>query len=168
MRSKFILALVLISILTMSSTAFAHESYVGGVEDYHARVGEPYTFEGKLETKEQGPFEVRFQAVRLEDGAHILSMNSRSVDGSYKFATQFFDGAEHQVTISLIDPKTNSVISEKKMKVEVEAFHPPMFIKMKTLVFLILIIIIGMLSGVGVTRLKKANRPVEGERTHVV
>lgn len=167
MRSKFVLALLLISILTMSSTAFAHGSHVRDT-NYHARVGEPFTFEGKLETPEQGPFEVRFQAVRLEDGAQILSMNSHSLDGSYKFAMQFFDGAEHQVTISLIDPTTNSVISEKQTKVEVQAFHPPMFVKMKTLAFLIIIIIIGMLSGVGVKRLKKVNRPMEGEHTHVV
>jgi hypothetical protein len=167
MRFKFVLVLALISMLTMSSTVFAHGSH-GGTADYHARVGEPFTFEGKLETKEQRPFKVHFQAVRLEDGAQILSMNSRSLNGSYKFAMQFFDGAEHQVTISLIDPKTNSVISEKKMKVEVEAFHPPMFIKMKTIAFLIIIIIIGMLSGVGITRLKKANRPMEGDPTHVI
>jgi len=167
MRSKFVLALIIISILTMSSTAFAHESHVGDA-DHHARVGEPFTFEGKLEAKEQGPFEVRFQAVRLEDGAHILSMSNHSLDGSYNFAMQFFDGAEHQVTISLIDPKTNSVVSEKKATVEVQGFHPPMFVKMKTLAFLILIIMIGMLSGVGVTRLKKVNRPMKGEHTHVV
>ena len=167
MQSKFVLVIVLISMLTMSFTVFAHESH-GGDADYHARVGDPFTFKGNLKTTEQGPFDVRFQAVRMEDGANILSMKSHSLDGSYKFDMQFFDGAEHQVTISLIDPTTNSVISEKKMKVEVEAFHPPMFTKIKTFAFLLIVIIIGMIFGVGVTRVKKANRPMEGEHTHVV
>lgn len=167
MQSKIVLVIVLISMLTMSSTVFAHGSH-GGDADYHARVGDPFPFKGKLETTKQGPFDVRFQAVRLEDGANIISMKSHSLDGSYKFDMQFFDGAEHQVTISLIDPTTNSVISEKKMKVEVEAFHPPMFIKIKTFAFLLIVIIIGMFFGVGVARVKKANRPMEGERIHVV
>ena len=85
MRFKFVLVLAFISILMMSSNAFAHES-PGGEADYHARVGELLTLEGKLDTTEQRPLEVRFRAVRLEDGAQILSMNSRSLDGSYKFA----------------------------------------------------------------------------------
>ena len=132
--------LLLVSVLFMtmaSSVVSAHGSEQGG-GDHHARVGELASFEGKLETtgQEKGPYEVQFHAIRLEDKAEILSMKSSSNDGSYKFAMQFFDGAEHEVAITLIDPATKSVLAEKKVTVEVEGFHPPFAVKAKTLVFL--------------------------------
>lgn len=167
MRFNFALVIALISMFTLSSTVFAHGSN-GGDADHHARVGELFTLTGKLEVKEKGPFEVSFHAVRLEDGADILSIKSLSPDGSYQFAMQFFDGAEHEVTLSLIQPSTNSVIAEKKMVVEVEGFHPPMFIKLKSTMFLMILIAIGMVFGVGLTRVKKVNRPLEGAQPHVL
>jgi hypothetical protein len=171
MRSKFVFVIALICMLMTSSIVFANGSHVsnGTKVDYQARVGELANFEGKFDNidQKQGPFEVLFSAVRLEDGAQILSMKNRSLDGSYKFAMQFFDGAEHEVTVSLINPTTGSVITEKKIKVEVQAFHPPMFIKIKTLAFLIIIIAIGMVAGVKATRFGKVNRKLEGGHPNV-
>lgn len=166
MRFNVALVIALFSIIMMSSTVFAHGTNSGNA-DHHARVGELFPIEGNFETKEQGPFEVRFRAVRLEDGADILSMKGLSTDGSYRFAMQFFDGAEHEVILTLVDPKTKAVVAVKKMLVEVEGFHPPMFIKMKTMAFILSLIVIGMGLGVGLTRLKKGYRPLEGGHLHV-
>jgi hypothetical protein len=168
MRFRIVLLVSVLFMTMTSSVVFALESKQGG-GDYHARVGELAYFEGKLETtgQEKGPYEVQFHAIRLEDEAEILSMKSSSTDGSYKFAMQFFDGAEHEVTIALVDPATKSVLAEKKITVEVEGFHPPFAVKAKTLAFLLLVIAFGMVLGVSVTRWGKANRKWKGEHPHV-
>lgn len=168
MRFRVVL---LVSVLLMSMTSpavFAHGSDQGSGA-HHARVGELAYFEGKLETsgQERGPYEVQFHAIRLEDKAEIMSMKSSSTDGSYKFAMQFFDGAEHEVTISLVDPATKSILAEKKVTVEVEGFHPPFAVKVKTMVFLLSVIAFGMVVGVSVTRWGKTNRKWKGEHPHV-
>jgi hypothetical protein len=168
MRLKIVLLVSVLFLTMTSSVVFAHGSEQGG-GDQHARVGELASFEGKLETagQEKGPYEVQFHAIRLEDNAKILSMKSSSNDGSYKFAMQFFDGAEHEVAITLIDPDTKSVLAEKKVTVEVEGFHPPFAVKVKTTVFLLFIIAFGMVVGVGVTRWGKSIRKGKGEHPHV-
>jgi len=155
--------------ITLTKTVvFAHGSNQGG-SDHHARVGELANFEGKLETTGEGksPYEVQFHALRLEDGAEILSIKSNSTDGSYKFAMQFFDGAEHQVSIALINPATKSVLVEKKLSVEVEGFHPPFAVKFKTLAFLLFVIAFGMVVGVSVSRWGKTKRNWKGDHPHV-
>lgn len=167
MRFKYIwMAVIGLSLVTASS-AFADGSHSHEAKEGQARVGELHAIAGKLETAEKGPFEVRFQAVRLEDGAQILSMSSPSADGSYKFSMQFFDGAEHEVTVSLVNPATKAVITEKKENVEVQAFHPPAFIKFKTLAFLMIVIALGMVLGVWMARWKKAARQLKGGHSHV-
>lgn len=158
MQFKFLIVAVLCLMLIFPALTFANGLHDGHNAD--TAVGELYTVEGKLDTNEQGPFNVRFQAVRLEDGANILSMNNRSIDGSYRFSAQFFDGAEHEVTVSLIQSETNAILSEKKMNVVVQAFHPPMPVKIKSLAFMLLVIAAGMTLGVGAAQL--------GKRTQIV
>ncbi len=169
MPYRVVLLVSLLFAMMSSAVSFAHGSHQGGSGDHHARVGELAHFQGKLEPKggEQGPFTVQIEAVRLEDGAQILSLESISEDGTYDFAMQFFDGAEHEVTIALVNPATQSVLAEKKATVDVEGFHPPFAVKAKTLVFLLLVIASGMGLGVSVTRWGKANRIGKGEHSHV-
>jgi|GEM_PF-3318999 len=168
MRFSISVVIALMLLFSASAAVLAHGT--NGVEgDHHARVGELSYMEGKFDKigQEQGPYDVLFSAVRLEDGAPILSMKSRSQDGSYKFAMQFFDGAEHEVTISLVNPATKAVIAEKKVTMEVEGFHPPASVKAKTMAFLILVIAAGMAVGVGLARLGKANQQWKGGHSHV-
>jgi hypothetical protein len=163
MRFDIILMTVFVAIFLLPSAAFAHTDEADGKDTgQHAYVGELFPFEGKFDVSEEGPFIVSFHAVRLEDGADILSMESNSLDGSYQFAMQFFDGAEHKVSITLIHPETNALIAEKVLNVEVEGFHPPMFIKIKTLAFLMVVIILGMLLGVGMARVKQLIQRLKG------
>ncbi|NBI29280.1 hypothetical protein [Chengkuizengella marina] len=152
---SLLLTLGFIFLFMLSATVMAHDNNDHGRSiDHHAEVGKLYSFEGKLETTENGPFEIRFHAIRLEDDAQIITMKNTSEDGSYQFAAQFFDGAEHDVTFSLLNPVTEEVIMEKTELVEVLGFDPPMFIKIKTIFFLVMMIVIGMLLGVGVIKLR--------------
>jgi hypothetical protein len=156
----------ILAMIVISSSAYAHESKDTGF-NHHARVGELSYFEGALDTGGQGPVEVQFHAVRLEDGASILAMTNRSVDGSYRFGAQFFDGAEHEVTIRAINPMDGSILAEQKTVVEVEGFHPPASVKLKTMAFLLAVIALGMTLGVGIARLGKGVRPSKGGNPRV-
>jgi hypothetical protein len=163
---KICMAVFLLMML-MSSAVFAHDHSNGTNSDHHARVGELAYFTGGFDNLGQGPFEVRFNAVKLEDGAQILSLVSRSTDGTYKFGAQFFDGAEHEVTIQAIHPANGSILAEKKLVVEVEAFNPPASVQIKTMAFLLAVIAIGMAAGAGITRFGKAKRQWKGGNPRV-
>lgn len=161
MQFNRVAGLVFILMLTMQASVFAHDS--GESEaDIHARVGELAYVEGKFDQIGSDPVAVKFKAVRLEDGADILSMESASVDGTYKFGMQFFDGAEHEVTIEAVDSANGSVIAEQKYIVGVEAFNPPASVKFKTLGFLLAVIAIGMLAGVSISKLGRRTRYTKG------
>ncbi|MFS1511064.1 hypothetical protein VQL36_01310 [Chengkuizengella sp. SCS-71B] len=164
---SLLLTLGFVLLFTLSATVMAHDDNDHGRSiDHHAEVGKLYTFEGNLETLESGPYEIRFQAIRLEDNAHILSMKNTSEDGTYQFTAQFFDGAEHDVTFSLLNPVTDEVIMERTELVEVQGFDPPIFIKLKTIFFLVMMIGIGMLLGVGVIKLKRSRHATKGGAYH--
>ncbi|NDI34935.1 hypothetical protein [Chengkuizengella sediminis] len=164
---SLLLMLGLVFLLGLSTTVRAHDDNDHGrAIDHHTEVGKLYSFEGKLETTENGPFEILFHVIRLEDNAQILTMKNTSEDGTYQFAAQFFDGAEHDVTFSLLNPVTNEVIMERTELVEVQGFDPPMFIKLKTIFFLVMMIGIGMLLGVGVIKLKRSRHAIKGGAYH--
>ncbi|ALS20548.1 hypothetical protein [Paenibacillus naphthalenovorans] len=165
-RHWFGLSSVLLMML-MSATVLAHESQETHASEHHARVGQLFYLEGTFDHIGSDPVEVRFQAVKLEDGAHILSLQNRSNDGSYKFGMQFFDGTEHEITVQAIHPANGSVLAEKKTTVGVEAFHPPMSVKIKTMIFLLATIAIGMAAGVGLSAIWKAQRLSKGGDSHV-
>jgi hypothetical protein len=160
---------LMLLMIMMPSAVFADGSHGtnSGSQGDHARVGELAYFEGKFDHLGQGPFEVKFNAVKLEDGAQILALQSRSMDGTYKFGAQFFDGAEHEVTVQVIDPATGSILAEEKTVVEVEAFNPPALVKFKTMAFLLAVIAIGMVAGVGITRFGKTKRQWKGGNPRV-
>ncbi len=161
MRFNRVAGLILILMLTMQASVFAHGSDESEA-DIHTRVGELAYVEGKFDQIGSNPVAVKFKAVRLEDGADILSMESSSVDGTYKFGMQFFDGAEHEVTVEAVDPANGSVIAEQKYIVGVQAFNPPAGVKFKTLAFLLAVIAIGMIAGVGISKLGKSIRYAKG------
>jgi len=161
MRFNRVAGLVLILMVMMQASVFAHGSDESEA-DIHARVGELAYVEGKFDQIGSNPVAVKFKAVRLEDGADILSMESSSVDGTYKFGMQFFDGAEHEVTVEAVDPANGSVIAEQKYIVGVQAFNPPAGVKFKAFVFLLAVIAIGMTAGVGISKLGKRTRYAKG------
>ena len=161
MRFNRVAGLVLILMLMMQASVFAHESGDPNA-DIHARVGELAYVEGKFDQIGSNPVAVKFKAVRLEDGADILSMESSSVDGAYKFGMQFFDGAEHEVTVEAVDAANGSVIAEQKYIVDVQAFNPPAGVKFKAFAFLLVVIAIGMIAGVGISKLGMRTRYAKG------
>ena len=85
-------------------------------------------------------------------------MESPSVDGTYKFGMQFFDGAEHEVTVEAVDAANGSIIAEQKYIVEVEAFNPPAGVKFKTLGFLLAVIATGATPSRGARNAKTGER----------
>ena len=151
----------------MSTSVFAHVSHETGPAEHHARVGQLFYSEGVFEQLGQVPVEIRFQAVKLEDGASILSLQNRSGDGSYTFGVQFFDGTEHEITVQAIDPTNGSVLAEKKTTVGVEALHPPMSVKIKALTFLLAAMVLGMVAGAGLSGIGKAKRQYKGGDAYV-
>jgi hypothetical protein len=132
-----------------------------------ARVGELAYFEGTFDNLGQGPFTIRFHAKKLEDGAEIITLQSPSADGTYRFGVQFFDGAEHEVTVQAINPTTGAVLAEKTAAVEVEAFNPPAPVILKTMAFLFAVMAVGMTAGVGIQRWVKAKRQWKGGNPRV-
>lgn len=163
MRFNKVAGLVLILMLMMQASVFAHEHESGESDaDIHAEVGKLSYVEGKFDQIGSNPVAVKFKAVRLEDGADILSMESSSVDGTYKFGMQFFDGAEHEVTVEAVDPVNGSVIAEQKYIVDVQAFNPPAGVKFKAFAFLLAVIAIGMIAGVGISKLGMRTRYAKG------
>ena len=163
-RISRVAGLVLVLMLMIQAAVSAHGSEQSGHSDadIHAKVGELAYVEGKFEQLGSAPVAVTFKAVRLEDGANILSMQSPPNDGSYKFGMQFFDGAEHEVTVEAVDAASGSVIAEQKFLVDVQAFNPPAAVKFKTFVFLLAVIAAGMAAGVGVGKLGKKTRYAKG------
>lgn len=169
MRFSRATVLVLILMLMMQAAVFAHGSEEAGQSDadIHAKVGELAYVEGKFGQIGSVPVAVTFKAVRLEDGANILSMQSSSDDGSYKFGMQFFDGAEHEVTVEAVDTASGSVLAEQKFLVDVQGFNPPAAVKFKTFAFLLAVIAAGMAAGVGISKLVKRTRNAKGGMLNV-
>ncbi|MCA0757665.1 hypothetical protein KP806_21615 [Paenibacillus sp. N4] len=169
MRFSRVAGLILILMLMMQAAVFAHgsEQSEHSEADIHAKVGELAYVEGKFEQLGNAPVAVTFKAVRLEDGANILSMQSSSEDGAYKFGMQFFDGAEHEVTVEAVDAASGTVIAEQKFFVDVQAFNPPAAVKFKTFAFLLAVIAAGMAAGVGVSKLGKRTRYAKGDVLNV-
>lgn len=151
--------------LLVASVSLAHDSGERHA-DKQARVGNLAYFEGSFGNSLKGPLEIQFHAVKLEDGVKILSLKSLSADGSYRFGVQFFDGANHEVTIQAINPDNGELLAEEKTVVEVEALHPPASAKIKTIAFLLALIGLGMAAGVAISRIGKKKELMKGGNSY--
>jgi hypothetical protein len=161
----FLFLLLLHIVFPIQESALAHgPNNLEG--DHHAKVGELAYFRGEFTTNSEEPTEIRLRARHIESDSIILDIKSVSVDGSYEFGVQFFDGAEHEVTIQATDSTTDSILGEKKTVVEVEAFNPPTSVKMKTLIFLLFVIILGMVGGYTLARFYHSRKFTKGGNSY--
>jgi len=87
-------------------------------------------------------FEVAFW--HIEDDKPIFSTQLFGKQGSANLDFQFFDGAEHEVRVTASNAAGKVQLTRT---VEVEAIHPPMPVKVKTLLYFIFIAFIGILIG---------------------
>ena len=80
----------------------------------------------------------------IEDEKPVFSMQLPAPSGETQLMFQFFDGAEHEVRVEAGSPQGNVNLARV---VEVEGINPPMAVKIKTTVYLVLITLLGMLLG---------------------
>jgi hypothetical protein len=153
--------------LTIGSAVASAHDHGAQASDSHTQVGSMHYLEGKFDSIGEGPFIIRLHAVRIEDGAEIITLASPSADGSYKFGVQFYDGTEHEVTIRAEDRVNGTVAVEKTLTVSVEAFNPPASLQMGTTAFLLLIIGLGISAGVAVNYVRNAKHSWKGGGTNV-
>ena len=80
----------------------------------------------------------------IEDDKPVFSGRLLGKEGSANLNFQFFDGAEHEVRVT-----ARHAAGEVRLKraVEVEAIHPPMVIKIKTMVYFLLVVFSGIALG---------------------
>ena len=87
-------------------------------------------------------FEVKFWHV--EDDKPVFSTQLFGKQGSANLDFQFFDGAEHEVRVTASNAAGKVQLTRT---VEVEAIHPPMPVKIKTLFYSLVITFLGILMG---------------------
>lgn len=87
-------------------------------------------------------FEVKFW--HIEDDKPVFSTQLFGKEGSANLDFQFFDGAEHEIRVSASNAQGSIQLSRV---VEVEAIHPSMETKIKTLFYFLLISFLGILIG---------------------
>lgn len=94
---------------------------------------------------------VKIDAHHIEDDKTMLHTEFVSTDGSFSFDNQFFDGAEHRLTFT-VEPTAASSIKftsvSTEFPVEVMGVQPPTDVKVKTIIFLLLVVALGMVAGV--------------------
>jgi hypothetical protein len=87
-------------------------------------------------------FEVKFW--HIEDDKPVFATTLFAPSGQTQFDFEFFDGAEHEVRVAA----SNSVGTVELSKVvEVEAVDPPLPVKIRTTVLLVLVTFVGILIG---------------------
>lgn len=80
----------------------------------------------------------------VEDDKPVFVTTLFAPTGQTQFDFEFFDGAEHEVRLAA----RNSLGQVEMTKVvEVEAVSPPLFVKVKTTIYLVLVTFVGILMG---------------------
>ncbi|GEM_PF-2146769 len=80
----------------------------------------------------------------VEDDKPIFATTLFAPEGVTSLDFQFFDGAEHQVRLSAQSPAGEVSLARV---VEVEGINPPMAVKVKTTIYMLLLVLIGILVG---------------------
>lgn len=107
---------------------------------------------------------VKITAHHIEDDKTMLYTEFIAADGEFSFENQFFDGAEHLLTFSAeptASSSSNFTPISKQFPVEVAGVQPPLDVKVKTMVFLLGLMAIGMLVGVTGAKARKSRRAVK-------
>jgi len=128
-------------------------------------VGHPTRITGQIADKATGrPVSnvlVKINAHHIEDNKTMLHTEFVAVDGSFSFDNHFFDGAEHNLTFTAEPTAASSIRFETvstEFPVEVVGVHPPTDVKVKTMIFLLGIIALGMVLGVITAKSLKSRR----------
>jgi hypothetical protein len=122
-----------------------------------ATVGELTTISGEVRDKQNGlvpNVKVKITTHHVEDDKPMFSGEFLSLDGTFTWDNQFFDGAEHNVIVTA-SPTEESIQFEpitSEYLIDVEGYHPPKTIVVKTLLFLILITAISMMLAYVITK----------------
>ncbi|GAB6174898.1 hypothetical protein JCM15765_43760 [Paradesulfitobacterium aromaticivorans] len=94
---------------------------------------------------------VKINAHHMEEDKNVLHTEFVSTDGGFGFDNMFADGAEHLLTF-MIEPTATSSIKftpvGTEFPVEVMGVQPPTGVKVKTMIFLMVVIAFGMVAGV--------------------
>jgi hypothetical protein len=87
-------------------------------------------------------FDITFWHV--EDDKQVFATTLAAPEGETAFEFQFFDGAEHEVRV--IAHNAAGTVDLSKV-VEVQALSPPLPLKIKTAIYLVLIVLVGIIIG---------------------
>jgi hypothetical protein len=173
--------LLLILIFSVQPIAQAHENdeqgeTSGGVEwiggevmndDVHlsvdfnpkgATVGELTTISGEVQDHKEQLIEnikVKITTYHIEDEKVMFEGEFLSLDGTFSWNNQFFDGAEHKVIVTAT-PTSESIDFKPittEYVIDVTGINPPNTVIVKTMIFLLLLTFLGM--GIGYQTTKK-------------
>lgn len=87
-------------------------------------------------------FEITFW--HIEDEKPVFTTTLFAPTGETDLAVQFFDGADHEVRLAAISPVGSVDLTRV---VEVEGLSPPLPVKIKTTVYLVALVLVGILIG---------------------
>ncbi len=98
-------------------------------------------------------FEVKFW--HIEDDKPVFATTLYAPTGQIQLDFQFFDGAEHEVR--LVASNAIGTVDLAKV-VDVEGIDPPMPVKIKTTIYLVLVTFVGILMGLRIQVIRGKNR----------
>ncbi|MCH2205452.1 MAG: hypothetical protein MK132_06245 [Lentisphaerales bacterium] len=137
-----------------------------GTEDtdevWEARVGDMAYLEFQLKNdaalQKDVIYEVSF--VHIEDDKEVFKTQIYAPQGKASWGQQFFDGAEHMVTVKAL-PKTQGLFKPIKaeMIVGVEGIDPPAGVVIKTMILLLVICAAFMVAGYTISVKMASGRP---------
>ncbi len=90
----------------------------------------------------------------IEDDKPVFATTLFAPEGVTSLDFQFFDGAEHEVRVSAQSPAGDVSLARV---VEVEGINPPMAVKVKTTLYMVLLVLAGILAGLRL-RLSRARK----------
>lgn len=112
-------------------------------------------------------------AFHLEDEKNMTAFSFAAPDGAFRLEFQFFDGAGHRVSVKASPAEGaapfDPVVAESE--IDVAGFDPPLGVKIKTTVYLLIVVLAGIIAGLfirGRLSLRSARLPAkqaEGEQT---
>ena len=128
--------------------AFAYATAHAQNEDLGATVGQVAYLVLRLERGgipvSGTVFDLSFN--HIEDDKEVFSTSSgRSIDGTWVWGQQFFDGAEHRVHIKATAPNGESLATE--MTVAVQGISPPAGSIVRSMAILLFVVAVGMIAG---------------------
>jgi hypothetical protein len=90
-------------------------------------------------------FEITFH--HIEDGKDVFTSKVVSKNGQLNWGQQFFDGAMHKVTLKAKSPDDKFPALMAELNVDVEGIDPPSGVVIKSISFLLGIVLLGMIIG---------------------